>query len=203
MLAERELDWAMLPHMTRKDALRYLSAGESLCLDNAVTNHEERPHLVKAYKDLDSAGFNEVVYTDKGDYRALRWVMKRGIDLRGFTLEVKGDHRSGPVLRELMDDHVKEIEGDLVIANYYAARGRLREVDATLDGTRTALLQASEYGQLNIVKALLAAGADKDKANILGWTPLHVAVIMGRTEIVAVLNSAATESQSAAGGSIA
>ncbi len=28
MLAERELDWAMLPQTTRKDAQRYLSAGE-------------------------------------------------------------------------------------------------------------------------------------------------------------------------------
>ena len=51
MLAERELDWALLPHTTRKGTLRYLSAGETLCLDNAVLNSEERPHLVAAYKD--------------------------------------------------------------------------------------------------------------------------------------------------------
>ena len=79
MLAERELDWALLPHTTRKSALRYLSAGETLCLDSAVLNSEARPHLVKAYKDLESAGFNIHVYTDKEDFRALRWVRKRGI----------------------------------------------------------------------------------------------------------------------------
>ena len=58
MLAERELDWALLPHTTRKGALRYLSASENLCLNNAVLNSEERPHLVAAHKDLESAGFN-------------------------------------------------------------------------------------------------------------------------------------------------
>ena len=79
MLAERELDWALLPHTTRKSALRYLSAGETLCLDSAVLNSEARPHLVTAYKDLESAGFNKHVYTDKEDFRTLRWVRKRGI----------------------------------------------------------------------------------------------------------------------------
>ena len=79
MLAERELDWALLPHTTRKSALRYLSAGETLCLDTAVLNSEERLHLVTAYKDLESAGFNKHVYTDKEDFRTLRWVRKRGI----------------------------------------------------------------------------------------------------------------------------
>ena len=41
---------------------------------------------MKAYKDLESTGFNEYVYTDKEDFRALRWVRKRGIILRDFTL---------------------------------------------------------------------------------------------------------------------
>ena len=68
MLADRELEWAALPHTTRKDTLPYLSAREILRLDSAMTNRQERPHLVKAYKGLVSAGFNEVVYADKEDY---------------------------------------------------------------------------------------------------------------------------------------
>ena len=102
MLAERELEWAALPHTTRKGSLPYLSARETLSLDSAITNHEARPHLVKAYKDLVSPGFNQLVYTDKEDYRALRYVIARGIDLRGFHLEVKGEKGSGRILARLM-----------------------------------------------------------------------------------------------------
>ena len=45
MLADRELEWAALPHTTRKDTLPYLSAREILRLDSAMTNRQARPHL--------------------------------------------------------------------------------------------------------------------------------------------------------------
>ena len=61
MLADCELEWAALPHTTRKGTLPYLSAREILRLDSAMTNRQARPHLVKAYKGLVSDGFNEVV----------------------------------------------------------------------------------------------------------------------------------------------
>ena len=102
ILTDRELEWAALPHTTRKGSLPYLSARETLSLDSAITNHEARPHLVKAYKDLVSPGFNQHVYTDKEDYRALRYVIARGIDLRGFRLEVEGEKGSGRILARLM-----------------------------------------------------------------------------------------------------
>ena len=73
MLADRELDRAALSHTTRKGTLPYLSAREILRLDSAMTNRQARPHLVKAYKGLMSAGFNEVVYTDKWPQRAPLW----------------------------------------------------------------------------------------------------------------------------------
>ena len=60
MLSDRELEWA-LPHTTRKGTLPYHSAREILRLDSAMTNTVARPHLVKAYNGLVSAGFNEVV----------------------------------------------------------------------------------------------------------------------------------------------
>ena len=102
ILADRELEWAALPHTTRKGTLPYLSARDSLNLDSAMTNRQARPHLVKAYKGLVSAGFNEVVYTDKEDYRALRYVIARGVNLQGFRLEREGEKRSGVILAWLM-----------------------------------------------------------------------------------------------------
>ena len=61
-----------------------------LQLDSALTNREARPHLVKAYEGLVSLAFDQHVYTSEDDFRALRWVMERGINLRGFRLELKG-----------------------------------------------------------------------------------------------------------------
>ncbi len=39
----------------------------------------------------------------------------------------------------------------------------------------TALLYVSQYGNLEIVKELIKSGADVNKANNSGWTPLMIA----------------------------
>ena len=65
---------------------------------SALTNREARPHLVKAYDGLVSPAFDQHVYTSEDDFRALRWVMERGINLRGFRLELKDS--SGDTERE-------------------------------------------------------------------------------------------------------
>ena len=105
-------------------------------------------------------------------------------------MEVKGDRRSGVVLHDLMDDPSNGIEGDLDMAKYYAERGRLQQVDATLEGTSTALLKASFCGHIDIVNALLSAGANKDQANERGWTPLNTAAYKGHIECVKSLLAA-------------
>ena len=68
-----------------------LSVAACLQLDSALTNREARPHLVKAYEGLASPAFDQHVYTSEDDFRALRWVMERGINLKGFRLELKDD----------------------------------------------------------------------------------------------------------------
>ena len=52
-----------------KGMLPYLSPRAT---SSAVTNHEACPHLVGVYKVLISPVFNQLLYTDKEDYRALR-----------------------------------------------------------------------------------------------------------------------------------
>ena len=142
-------------------------------MERALTNKEARPHLVKSYEGLVSPAFNQHVYTNEDDFRALRWVMKRGINLRGFRLELKDRwatvRESGLVLIKLMGKH----NGfrDMKIAEYYATRGKLTNLDASYDFGETALTYAPE-GHLDIVEALLAAGADKNGATSHGYTPL-------------------------------
>ena len=79
MLQNRELVWSDLPHTTRKGTMGFLELREAAFLERALTNNEARPHLVKSYEGLVSPAFNQHVYTCEDDFRALRWVMKRGI----------------------------------------------------------------------------------------------------------------------------
>ena len=155
-----------------------------------MTNTEARPHLIKAYKDMRSPAFDQHVYTDKEDYRALRWVIKKGINLQGFRLERAGEKRSGVILARLMgwDADQQEQERKLDIAKYYATRGKMQDLDEAVDGNgRTALYVASRRGYVDIVKGMLAAGANKDKADDHGSTPLFIAARKGHIEVVNAL----------------
>jgi ankyrin repeat protein len=51
----------------------------------------------------------------------------------------------------------------------------------------TALTVAALHASLAIVKALVAAGADVNREDVDGWTPLHAAVYGNRVEIVRYL----------------
>ena len=120
----RELTWSTLPHTTRKGLVPFLSAESCRSLDSALTNSEARPHLVKSYKGMVSPGFNEYLYTDKKDYRSLRWVMKKGVDLQGFRLKMKDEMGSGTILARLMG-YVGENEEDQQEAVARAQKNRL------------------------------------------------------------------------------
>ena len=43
-------------------------------LNHAVTNKEARPHFIKSYKGMRIPAFDELLYTEKDDFRVLRWV---------------------------------------------------------------------------------------------------------------------------------
>ena len=163
---------------------------------------------MESYRGMRSPAFDQLLYTDKGDYRALRWVMEKGIDLRGFRLEMEGEKGSGVILARLMgwrdqdeDDYEDDDEDEderqwkLAIAEYYVTRGKLRDVDEAVGAARgtTALHVASKRGYAGIVKGLLAAGADVGKANDDGYTPLHEASERGHTQVVRALISAGAD----------
>ena len=76
------------------------------------------------------------------------------------------------------------VNGNIVIANYYAVRGKLRDIDL-LGHTEggTVLYRAARDGHLTIVKGLLAAEVDMNAANHWGWTPLFAAAQRGHVEV--------------------
>ena len=59
----RQLDWSLLPPHYQEGAMPFLSMGDTVSLDNAVTN-SEAPHVVKAYKGLESSGWTLKVEED-------------------------------------------------------------------------------------------------------------------------------------------
>ena len=117
---------------------------------------------------------------------------ERGINLRGFEMEVRSKdngkllRQSGPVLVELIGCGMAK--GDRDLAEYFADRGELVAADLDVKHAGwTALTRASIKGYLDIVKALLAAGADKDKYGGFGVTPLIWAATQGHLKVVQVL----------------
>ena len=143
----RKLEWGALSHTTRKGTIPYLTVREAGRLDCAMTNCEARPHLVKSYKGMEPPSFDGHVYTgtrdvdDNAEHVALRWVMKRGINLRGFEIELEYNYGTvrgaGPVLVVLMSKG--NVWHDMKLAKYFAARGKLTDLNAFQYGVRTAL----------------------------------------------------------------
>ena len=117
---------------------------------------------------------------------------ERGINLRGFEMEVRSKdngkllRQSGPVLVELIGCGMAK--GDRDLAEYFADRGKLVAADLDVKHAGwTALRRASTKGYLDIVKALLAAGTDKDKYGGFGVTPLIWAATQGHLKVLKVL----------------
>ena len=107
--------------------------------------------------------------------------------MRGFTIGYGGDYRSGPVLVRLMGGFdMKELNLDT--ATYYATRGKLTNLDEFVEikynPNHSALSIACRDGRLEMVKCLLSAGADIEKANGKGLTPLVSAAVNVSVEVV-------------------
>ena len=87
LLRWREMEWSRIPPLSRKLVMPYLTGRDTINLDTAVTNKEDRKHLVKAYVGLRSAGLDgyaQYRVEDDGVCLGVRWAQKRCIDLRNF-----------------------------------------------------------------------------------------------------------------------
>ena len=71
----RSMEWACIPALTRKLTMPYLTARDTINLDIAVSDKEERKHLVKAYVGLRSAGLDGYTYR-------LKWVSNKVVGSR-------------------------------------------------------------------------------------------------------------------------
>ena len=200
LLRWRSVTWGLIPPLSRKLVLPYLTVKETLRLDVSVTetgdeeNPGDRDHLVKAYKGLRSGGFDEWVFSDANRFEGVRWARKRGVDLRELKLEYKGERDGDKVLGQLV------VDGDEDMATYYALRSDARDTDVIVEDDdaehwhdSTTLIEASRVGYLEVAKCLLERGADVDKPDKRGETPLHWASGNGHVEVVETLLAAKAE----------
>uniref|UniRef100_A0A0E0LTS8 Uncharacterized protein n=1 Tax=Oryza punctata TaxID=4537 RepID=A0A0E0LTS8_ORYPU len=119
-------------------------------------------------------------------------------DLRRFKRLAKmldmGRGRLGKFVREARLEGVPKLEGvgvmhaaaasgSLAMCTYLVETLQLDVNDVTDDGS-TALFNAVELGNLDIIKYLLDHGANPDHAMICGLTPLHCAAGFGHCAIV-------------------
>ena len=148
-----------------------MTVQETLALDTAVApgKEKERDHLEKAYKGLRSGGFDEYVFSDKNRFEGIRWARKRGIDLWHLKLEYKGEKDVDKVLGLLVRGEKEEM------ATYYAERSDAEdtEVRGKYGLPSSTLMEASQLGYLEVVQSLIGRGADVNKSDNNGDTPLY------------------------------
>jgi ankyrin repeat protein len=182
----RVVTWSRIPPLMRKLALPFLTLKDTLRLDTAVSERgeeDERDHLIKAYKDLRSPGFDEWVFKSANNFAGLRWARKRGIDLRHLKLEYEGETDRNKVLCGLV------LEGNEDLATYYAVRSDAKDVKSG-----ETLLQALKLGYLTVVQCILERGTETvNKSDACGRTPLYMASSSGYLEIVKTLITAKAE----------
>ena len=132
-------------------------------------------------------------------------MIKRDINLRDFRLELK--HSDGYIQRqsisgELLIEFTKGGRGyGMEIVEYYAARGKLTDLDA-MDSIRSgnghkALTYATYKEHLGIVKALLVRGMDENGTNCDYNTSLLCAAEYGHVKCLKLLLKAGADEDKA------
>ena len=176
LLRHRELTWSLIPPLSRALVLPCLTLKETLRLDTAVTergdekNPRDRDHLMKAYKGLRSAGFDEWTFKDTNRFEGVRWARERDMDLQKLKLEYKGKRDGDKVLWQLVEDEEEDM------ATYYATRSEARDAEIwTGTEISTTLIETSRCGYLEVVKCLLMRDADVNKGDNDGETSLYSA----------------------------
>ena len=180
-MRQRQLKWVHIPPRFRKLVLPFLTVQETLRLDTAVApgRKKEREHLEKAYVGLRLRAFDEYVFSDKNDFAGVKWVRKRGIEIRHMKLVYKGVTDEHEVLAHLVKDKNEDM------ATYYAERSDAKDIRGIT------LAWASERGYLIVLQCILRRSyADVNVTDENGGTPLYHASKGGHLEVVRVLIAA-------------
>jgi len=106
--------------------------------------------------------------------RSLVFRMRNGTSDLYFELQKVVDQGHIRIVEHLLSLNIHGRDEDVV-------------VDAMDDDDQTALAVAAEFGNMEIVRQLLEAGADRDRCSMEGRTPLSRAREKSHADIVAIL----------------
>ncbi|KAK8131140.1 hypothetical protein PG984_007578 [Apiospora sp. TS-2023a] len=134
----------------------------------------------------------EVPINSRGTYRALEMALVDHTQLLDSLLAHGGaKNMLGTAVELIYQDwyaksftNVRRIRLE-VVGKLIAAKTDLNA--AGRETMKTALQQATEMGQLNLVAILLSAGADVERKGPTGRGPLHIAAQMGHLEVIKLL----------------
>lgn len=158
-------------------------------MNDVISLRYGRKELVESYTDLSVPAFIEHKYSAKDNFKSLRWMIDRKVDLRDFRLKVDGVCDRGRVLQRilLMSEKAE-------IATYFLTKCEVKNTEVTdkkvtdkFGNDSSTLIMASGLGYTDVVRALLNRGANVDHANAIGDTVLLGASEKGHLDTVLLL----------------
>jgi ankyrin repeat protein len=173
-----------------------LDVGDNLSLNYALTNHESREPFVVSYTKTMLPAFINMTYTNKKDFAALRWAMKKGVHLPGLKLVIEEEFGEDDDYEDYFTDRVLWwllCHGKSDIATVYAMSNELSVATRgySSEYVNDCLRWAAGLGLKAVVEKLLGhEDADINKADDDdddGRTPLFFASEEGRLEVVQAL----------------
>jgi hypothetical protein len=190
----RKIPWHNIPQLSRAGVLPFLSIKDNVELDIALLNDVEcRDDYLLSHKNKKGLpAYDSWVCTDADNFQGLRWVMKRGIKLNTLQMRVgvDGETDRDRVLHWLVRNEHGDIAREYVRVNTDA---RDAEAGNVYDRSMTLGL-ASLHGYVEVVNALIATGADVNKADtIYGWTSMFRASFKGHLKVVQALIAAGAD----------
>ena len=97
-LRSKKVKWELIPADSRELVVPYLSVQDNLLgLNVALTTKKDklREELEKSYEKAVIPAFDAYPFTNENNFAGLRWVIKKGIDLRSLTLSLNADEEAG------------------------------------------------------------------------------------------------------------
>ena len=185
----RRVEWERIPPDMRVMVIPFLGVEDIMSLNSSISDKKLRKQLKKSYRGALIPAFDKYRFTDKDDFKGLRWVMKAGVDLQGCDLVLheqggRAIENADKVLRWLVDNGREDL------ATVHGMRSGARDMldrSASIPGEVSTLWLAAERGYVPVVLSLLSRGADIDKACDDGCTPLFAASEKGHVDVVRVL----------------
>lgn len=178
-----QMKWALLPHTSRVILMPFLTVRDTLTLDVAVSETEEREHLMKVYTGLRLPGFDEHTFKSESDFEGIRWARWRGIELRHLKVEYLGERNVDRVLWKL-------VMNQNALAGFFAQQSDATEIQAKENEAksdhfaRSTLTTAARFGMVEVVRSLCDRGADVNMVDTSGFTPLYMASWFDHVDVV-------------------